>query len=158
MEAAKICPLSVEEYLRGQPTSEVRHEYVAGAVYGMAGASEEHNDIAGNIYAALRAHLRGKPCKVFMVDMKLRLNLGEGEVFYYPDLLVTCDPQDKDRHFKRFPKVVIEVLSPETERTDRRGKILAFTKYETIAEGGAGAGGREGDALVPPARRVGPEA
>src|SRR5260221_7733295 len=132
MEAAKICPLSVEDYLRGEPTSEVRHEYVAGAVYGMAGASEGHNDIAGNIYAALRAHLRGKPCKVFMVDMKLRLDFGEGEGFFYPDLLVTCDPQDKDRHFKRFPKVVIEVLSPETERTDRRRKRAAFTTCQAL--------------------------
>ena len=126
--------MSVDDYLRGEPLGEVRHEYVAGCVYAMAGASEEHNDLAGNLYTALRAHLRGGPCKVFMVDRKVRRAVGRESVFYYPDLLVACDPRDTDRHFKRFPKVVIEVLSPETERTDRREKFMAYTGIETVEE------------------------
>ena len=134
MEAAKLTHVSVEDYLNGEPVSEVRHEYVAGAVYAMAGASEEHNDLAGNLFAALRAHLRGGPCKVFIVDMKVRLAVGREEVFYYPDVLVACDSRDTERHHKRFPKVVIEVLSPETERTDRREKFMAYTGIETLEE------------------------
>jgi Uma2 family endonuclease len=100
----------------------------------MAGASEEHNDIALNLATGLRTHLLQGPCKIFMVDMKLRLSVGRESVFYYPDLLVTCDPRDTDRHFKQFPKVIIEVLSPETERTDRREKFLAYTGLETVEE------------------------
>lgn len=134
MEAAKVTLVPVDDYLRGELASEVRHEYVAGAVYAMAGASEEHNNLAGNLYVALRSHLRGGPCKVFMVDMKLQLTVGQENVFYYPDLLVACDERDTDRHFKRFPRVVIEVLSPETERTDRREKFMAYTGIVTVEE------------------------
>lgn len=53
---------------------------------------------------------------------------------YYPDVMVTCDPRDTDRYFSRFPKVLIEVLSPETERTDRREKFLSYTQIETLEE------------------------
>ena len=69
-----------------------------------------------------------------MVDMKVRLAVANDDIFYYPDLLVTCDARDTDRHFKRFPKVVIEVLSPETERTDRREKFMAYLGIETVEE------------------------
>jgi Uma2 family endonuclease len=134
VEAAKVNLLSVEDYLRREPASEVRHEYVAGVAYAMAGASEEHNDLALNLAAALRSHLRGRPCKVFMVDMKVRVGVGHQDVFYYPDVLVACDLRDTDRHCKRFPKVIIEVLSPETERTDRREKFMAYTGIETVEE------------------------
>jgi len=134
MEAAGLSLVSVDDYLREEPASEVRHEYVAGAVYAMAGASEEHNELALNLATALRAHLRGGPCKVFIVDMKVRLAVGQEDIFYYPDLLVACDPRDTDRHFKRFPKVLIEILSPETERTDRREKFMAYTGIETVQE------------------------
>jgi Uma2 family endonuclease len=132
--AAGVNLVSVEDYLHDEPLSDVRHEYVAGVVYAMAGASEEHNDIALNLATALHAHLRGGPCKVFMVDMKMRLAVGRESVFYYPDLLVCCDPRDTERHFKQFPKVIIEVLSPETERTDRREKFMAYTPIETVEE------------------------
>ena len=65
--------VTVEDYLSGELRSETRHEYMGGSVYAMAGASEEHNAVAGNLFAALHAHLRGKPCRVFFVDMKVRL-------------------------------------------------------------------------------------
>jgi len=134
MEAAKISLVSVSDYLGGEPASEVRHEYVAGAVYAMAGASEEHNDLTLNLASALRSRLRGGSCKVFAVDMKVRMAVGREDIFYYPDLLVACDPRDTDRYWKRFPKVIIEVLSPETERTDRREKFLAYIGIETVEE------------------------
>ena len=134
MEALQASSLSVEDYLSGELRSEVRHEYVAGSVYAMAGASEEHNDLALNLATALRLHLRSGPCKVFMVDMKARLERGSQSVFYYPDVMVACDPRDTDRYFKRFPKVIIEVLSPDTERTDEREKFWAYTSVETFDE------------------------
>lgn len=124
----------MEDYLSGELRSEIRHEFLGGTVYAMAGTSEEHNTIAGNLFAALHAHLRGKPCRVFMVDMKVRLRISLDDVFYYPDLMVACDPRDTDRFFKRYPKVLIEVLSPDTERTDRREKFLSYTGIETLEE------------------------
>jgi len=132
--AEAIERIGVEDYLAGELRSEVRHEYLGGAVYAMAGASEEHNTIGLNLAAALHSHLGDGPCRVFMVDMKVRLSVARDEVFYYPDLMVTCDARDTDRHAKRFPKVLIEVLSSETERTDRREKFLSYTQIETLEE------------------------
>jgi Uma2 family endonuclease len=135
MEAAlKSDIISVEDYLEGEKFAEVRHEFVAGRVYAMAGASEEHNLISGNVFAALHAHLRGKRCRVFSTDMKIRLQVSSPDIFYYPDVMVTYDPHDTDRYFKRFPKVLIEVLSPDTERTDRREKFVSYTQIETLEE------------------------
>lgn len=71
---------------------------------------------------------------MFAVDMKVRMAVGRDDIFYYPDLLVACDARDTDRYWKRFPKVIIEVLSPETDRTDRREKFLAYTGIETVEE------------------------
>ena len=135
MEAAeKRDIVSVEDYLSDELQSETRHEYLGGTVYAMAGASEEHNIVAGNLFASLHAHLRGKPCRVFMVDMKVRLLVRRDDVFYYPDLMVACEPRDADRYFKRYPKVLIEVLSPDTERTDRGEKFLIYAGIETLEE------------------------
>jgi Uma2 family endonuclease len=135
MQIAEHEPLlTVEDYLEGEPHSEVRHEFIGGVVYAMAGASDEHNQIVGNLHAALHSHLRGKACRVFMLDAKVRLLLAAEDIFYYPDLMVACDPRDTDRYFKRFPRVLIEVLSDTTERTDRREKFLSYTQIETLEE------------------------
>lgn len=135
MDAArKLEWVSVEDYVAGEPSSEVRHEYVNGVVYAMAGASEDHNAIAGNLFVALRTHLRHRRCRVFMADLKLRVEVAGHALFYYPDVMVACDPRDTDRLSRRFPKVLIEVLSEETERTDRREKPLSYTKIETLEE------------------------
>lgn len=135
MQAAKeMRRVSVADYLAGERVGEVRHEYLGGTVYAMAGASEEHNVIAGNIFAALHSHLRRGPCRAFMTDLKVHVRISNDEVFYYPDVMVACDPRDTDRYFKRFPKILIEVLSSETERTDRREKFLSYTQIETLEE------------------------
>jgi Uma2 family endonuclease len=126
--------LTVEEYLEGEKQSEVRHEYIGGLVYAMAGSSDEHNAISLNLASALLAHLRGKLCRVFMVDSKVRLLAEADDIFYYPDLMVACDPRDKDRFFKRYPRVLVEVLSESTERIDRREKFLSYTQIETLEE------------------------
>ena len=126
--------ISVDEYIEGEQLSEIRHEYIGGRVYAMAGGSEAHNTISLNLASALRAHLRGKPCKVFMADMKLRLKIAEDDIFYYPDLLVTCDPSDDAKYYKTKPVVVIEVLSPSTERLDRREKFLSYQRLPSLEE------------------------
>src|SRR5436309_8809596 len=105
--------VSVEDYLEGERVSEIRHEYVGGYVYAMAGASDDHNRIAGNIYSALHQRLSGRRCEPFMADMKLKIP--GSQAFYYPDVLAVCDPSDNEKYFRERPTVVFEVLSPETE-------------------------------------------
>jgi Uma2 family endonuclease len=126
--------INVEDYLAGELKSAIRHEYLDGVVYAMAGTSGEHNIICQNLLIALRSHLRGKPCQVFIESLKLRLRTAQGDVFYYPDLIVTCDLRDTERYFKTFPKVLIEVLSPDTERIDRREKLSSYTQIESLEE------------------------
>ena len=124
--------LSVEDYLIGERQSEIRHEYIGGEIYAMAGASEEHNVVSMNLGTMLHTHLRGRPCRTFMMDMKVRLQVIGDEMLYYPDIMVACDPRDTDRYFKRYPSVLIEVLSPDTERTDRREKRFSYLGIETL--------------------------
>jgi len=122
--------LSVEDYLEGERLSEIRHEYVGGYVYAMAGASDDHNRIVGNIYSALHQRLRGKRCEPFMADMKLKIP--GGQAYYYPDVLVACDPTDNATYFRERPTVVFEVLSPETARSDQREKWYAYAMVQSL--------------------------
>ena len=124
--------ISPDEYLEGERSAEVRHEYVDGHVYAMAGASDDHNRIAGNIFAELRERLRGHRCEPFINDMKVKIPPAFADVYYYPDVLVACDPTDNARYFRERPTVLIEVLSPETERTDRREKAIAYRQIPTV--------------------------
>ncbi len=124
--------LTVEEYLEGEQHNEIRHEFIAGVVYAMAGTSLDHNVIAGNILAALRPHLAGQRGRVFMSDVKVRLEIAGDDVFYYPDVMVGCDPRDTEKFYLRHPKVIVEVLSETTERTDRREKLLSYIRIESL--------------------------
>ena len=123
-----------EEYLEGELLSQVRHEFVDGYVYAMAGASEDHNRISGNIFAILHSRLRGKPCEAFINDMKVKIPPVFADAFYYPDVLVSCDASDRAKYFRERPTVIIEVLSPETDRTDRREKAIAYRQIPTIQQ------------------------
>ena len=106
--AARHRVISVDEYLQGETRSVIRHEYLAGEVYAMAGAGEKHNRISLNIAFHLRAASRGKTCGVFISDMKLRIDASDS--FYYPDVLVSCDPQDTESLFKKLPLHVMARL------------------------------------------------
>lgn len=127
-----ILTLTVAEYLENEKFSPVRREYLAGQVYAMAGTSAAHNIIALNIASRLRAHLRGGPCQVFISDMKLRIEAIN--TFYYPDVIVTCDPEDQEDYFKTKPSLIIEVTSPSTVVTDHREKLLAYQKIAGLRE------------------------
>lgn len=118
--------ISPEDYLEGEKLAAVKHEYVDGAVYAMAGASRRHNLIATNTLVALANHLRGKSCVPFNSDMKVRLPAEWADAFYYPDVSVSCDPADNHAYYLARPVLLFEVISPETEQTDRREKRLAY--------------------------------
>ena len=121
-----------EEYLEGERVSDIRHEYVNGQVYAMAGASEDHNRITRNILSELHTALRGKRCEPFATDMKVKVPPNVTDVYYYPDVLVACDPTDNAKYHRERPMVVIEVLSPDTRRTDEREKPFAYQQIPTL--------------------------
>ncbi|MHB9102072.1 MAG: Uma2 family endonuclease [Sulfuricella sp.] len=123
-------PIPIPEYLEGELRSDIRHEYVAGQVYAMAGAGEKHNLIALNIASRLRSAVRGTPCRAFISDMKVRV--GQNDAFYYPDVMVACDPQDTESLYKRSPCLIVEVLSPATEAIDRREKFFAYRSLPSL--------------------------
>lgn len=124
--------LTAQEYLALEEQSEIRHEFVDGQLFAMAGGSENHNLICGNIFAWLHGRLRNGPCRVFMVDMKAYVAMEPHEQFYYPDVMVVCDPKDREKYFKRSPKIVFEVLSEGTERLDRSEKLMNYTALESL--------------------------
>jgi Uma2 family endonuclease len=119
-----------EEYLEIERTSEEKHEYYAGEIFAMSGASENHNLIVGNLIAAFHSQLRQKPCKTYPSDMRVKTRLSG--LYTYPDVTVVCGtPEFEDNNFDTLlnPMVIIEVLSPSTEAYDRGKK---FTHYRTI--------------------------
>ena len=121
-----------EDYLEGELISPVKHEYLAGVVYAMAGARNVHNDIALNILAALHTRLRGQPCRPYNSDTKVRLRLPNELRFYYPDAQVTCHPNPPDDSFQDNPAVVIEVISESTRRADEGEKRAGYLALPSV--------------------------
>lgn len=124
--------ISVDEYLSGEPLSEVRHEYIDGQVYAMTGASDRHGLIVNALAFALTPGARRKQCQLFTSDMKVRLEVGGKTLFYYPDLVLSCDPQDREPYFRQSPCLIVEVLSESTARIDRREKLLAYQTMPSL--------------------------
>ncbi|RLA18073.1 MAG: Uma2 family endonuclease, partial [Gammaproteobacteria bacterium] len=95
---AEQLTISITDYLEGELVSEVKHEYINGDVYAMAGAKRAHNIVSGNIFAAIHNHLKGTICGVFASDMKVAIQTDRDDYFYYPDLHVSCE-QETNEHF-----------------------------------------------------------
>jgi Uma2 family endonuclease len=129
----KLQPLSVEDYLAGELVSQVKHEYVGGEIYAMSGATNAHNIIAGNVFAALHAGLRGKPCRPFNSDAKIRIRLQLRWRFYYPDASVICRENPQQESFQDEPAVIVEVLSRKTRRIDEGEKQDAYFTIPSLS-------------------------
>ncbi len=125
--------VSVADYLEGERHTEIKHEYSGGVVTAMAGASRKHELVGMNLATSLHAHLRGKGCRAFKSDMKLRTEVMGSDIFYYPDIMVACDPDDDDPYFVRRPKLVIEILSDNIMR-DRVEKFLVYQRIPSLQE------------------------
>ncbi len=121
-----------DEYLAAERVAEQKHEYLAGAVYAMAGASADHQRIAANIARHLGNQLSGKPCEGFSMEMKVRIRRGASSFFYYPDATVDCSSLARDSYVAEEPRVIFEVLSPETERTDRVEKLYNYQMLPSL--------------------------
>jgi Uma2 family endonuclease len=120
--AEKLELVSVDDYLAGELVSRIKHEYLGGVVYAMSGARVAHDVIAGNVFAALHARLRGKRCRPHTSDMKIRVRLPSQVRFYYPDASVVCDSNPPTDSFQDQPAVIAEVLSRGTRRIDEGEK------------------------------------
>ncbi len=122
-----------DDYLAWEQQQAQRHEFVRGEVFAMAGGADLHNEAAGNLYMMLRQHLRGSPCRVYMADVKVRVETADCS--FYPDVLVTCAENDRaDRYVKRSPLLVIEVLSPTTATFDLGEKFSAYRQLDSLQE------------------------
>lgn len=125
-------PMSFEEYLLWEEMQEERHEYVNGQVVAMAGASDPHELVAGNLFAYIHGHIRGKGCRVYKGDMKLRYRVGEVDLSYYPDVMVVCDPADAHSAYKERPKLLAEVMT--RFKTDHFEKLFVYQQIESLEE------------------------
>ncbi|MBW4613523.1 MAG: Uma2 family endonuclease [Desmonostoc vinosum HA7617-LM4] len=125
--------ISPEEYLEGEKASQIKHEYIDGQVYAMAGASDAHVTVSMNFSMLLRNHLRGSGCRVYMLDMKARIDVINR--YFYPDVMVTCDTRDREfEYFKSHPCLIVEVLSETTEAFDRGKKFADYRKLDSLQE------------------------
>ncbi len=133
MVANSVPYILPEEYLAGEELSQVRHEYIDGEIYAMSGSSDAHAAIVRNVIMMVGPHLRGGGCSLYPQDIKAQVF--SRSRFYYPDLMVTCDPRDReDRYVKRHYKLIVEVLSESTEAFDRGGKFEDYRRSDSLEE------------------------
>ena len=125
--------ISPQDYLDWEATQEIKHAYVDGDVFAMTGGTVAHNLIALNLASALKAHLRGKGCRVFIADVKVEVS--ETGPYHYPDVMVSCDPRDNNAiKLIRYPCLIVEVLSPSTANYDRGDKFTHYRQIPTVQE------------------------
>jgi Uma2 family endonuclease len=125
--------MSPSEYLAWEEEQAFRHEYLNGEVYAMTGGTMPHNEVATNLVAMLKTHLRGKGCKVFINDIKVQLST-KGP-YLYPDVVVTCKSEDfRSQKLISHPRLIIEVLSPGTEGYDRGEKFKQYRQMPSLQE------------------------
>jgi Uma2 family endonuclease len=127
--------VSPDEYLRLERLAEYKSEYLNGEIFAMTGASRKHNLITVNISRELSQQLKARPCEVYAVDMRVKVRASG--LYTYPDVAVVCDePQFEDDCVDTLlnPTVLIEVLSPSTERYDRIAKSSYYRTIDLLAE------------------------
>ncbi len=122
--------ISEEDYLAGELISEIKHEYIDGHVYAMAGASRNHERIAGNVFGELSNFLKSKPSEPFRSDLKIKA----GSRFFYPDVMVVCDEQNRHDYYTDSPVIVVEVLSKASRRVDETTKRIAYQSIPSLKE------------------------
>jgi len=124
-----------EEYLALERKATSKSEYLNGQIFAMVGASRAHNLIASNVSREISLQLKGRPCEVYVSDMRVRVS--QTGLYTYPDLVVVCgEPQfdDAERDTLLNPTVIIEVLSPSTEAYDRGEKFAHYRRLESLQE------------------------
>ena len=127
--------LTPEQYLEIERKAEFKSEYYQGHMFAMSGAREPHVLIAGNAFGELRQQLRGRPCRAYSADMRVRVTpVG---LYTYPDVVVVCgEPQflDENRDTLLNPTVIVEILSESTQAYDRGQKFELYSSLDSLAE------------------------
>ena len=122
--------LSETDYLDWESSAKKKHEYFAGEIFAMVGASKRHNRIAGNLFFHLRLATRSHSCRAFMSDMKLRI--ADYRSYYYPDVMLVCDDSDQHSIYKTAPCFIAEVLSPSTANINQREKWVHYQDIPSL--------------------------
>lgn len=122
--------ISEADYLDGEKISVIKHEFIDGYVYAMAGASKNHERITLNLASEFRSHLKGSPCEPFSSDVKVKVD----GAFFYPDVMVVCDNQDSDPYYTESPVIIVEILSASTRKTDETIKRRAYQAIPSLKE------------------------
>ncbi|MEI8574684.1 Uma2 family endonuclease [Methylomonas sp. BW4-1] len=133
MQTAERLHFSAEDYLAWEATQAEKHEFVAGEVFAMTGARQDHVVVSLNIASALKQRLRGTFCRPYIADLKLKVEAAEA--FFYPDVMVSCHPGDLgNQQYISNPTLIVEVLSDSTAAYDRGGKFAAYRKLASLQE------------------------
>ncbi|HXV64241.1 MAG TPA: Uma2 family endonuclease [Vicinamibacteria bacterium] len=133
--SATLHEYTYSEYLAHEAASNVKHEYLDGEIYAMAGGSPAHAELSVAVSSALRAQLQDGPCRVFSSDLRIRV--AATGLATYPDVTVVCGPLERDREGRETvmnPKVLVEVLSDGTERYDRGEKFEHYKQIPSFEE------------------------
>jgi Uma2 family endonuclease len=132
--AVELPYMALEEFFEFEEQSTVQHEYVNGAVFAMSGVSLVHQQICHRLVMAFGNHLTRGSCQVFSGGTQLLIQRSASEICYYPDIMVDCRREAWGRHFVRSPTLVLEILSPSTQLTDRREKLLNYRLIDSVEE------------------------
>jgi len=123
---------TVEEYLALEEQAQTKSEYIDGWIRAMTGSSNRHSYVSINCLVSLANQLKGKRCRPFHCDTKVRINREGSKRFYYPDVQVVCQPNDPMSVFQDQPVLIIEVLSPSTRRYDLDEKMTAYLTIPSL--------------------------
>lgn len=135
MSTAPKLNISEQEYLAGERQSQVKHQYINGSVYAMAGGTRDHNTICGNIFALfrqqLRQQLKPQPCRPYIADVMVKA----ANNYFYPDVMIVCDEDQQDNErLIHAPAIIVEVLSSSTRTHDLTLKKIAYLNLPSLQE------------------------
>ena len=130
-EPDQMMKMSLDGYLNFQETAVMKHEYVRGHIFAMAGATNAHNTICSNLNGLLYSFLRGRHCRVFQGAMA---RIEASDCVYLPDIMVTCESLDRKSPLTMAPRLIVEVLSRSTKQVDRREKLVAYQQLSSLKQ------------------------
>ena len=122
--------ISEQEYLQGEMIADIRHEYIDGGVFAMAGASRNHSLLISNCVQLLTNHLQNSPCMTFSSEIKIKTE----RCFFYPDVMVVCEDEQGHDYYTEKPTLIVEVLSKTTRRLDKTVKLAAYKALPCLQE------------------------
>ncbi len=124
--------ISEQDYLEDEKVRDTRCEYFDGEIFAMSGGSINHQRLTINVSSEFRNHLKGTPCEAFSSDIKVRAD--NGKKYFYPDVLVSCNNEDGNKHFSESPRIIVEVLSNSTRKFDKNLKRQIYQTIPSLEE------------------------